>query len=158
MSVSQNIREFLDSHQVPYECVPHSQAFAAQEVAETLHVPGRRFAKAIVLNADGRMLMAVVPATHRLELHELKDKLGAKELELLPEGELAKICTDCELGAFPPFGHLYGMDMWVDKSLTESEEITFNAGSHTEAIRMKSADFLRLATPHMARFAERVAA
>jgi len=158
MSVSQHIREYLDSQHVNYECVPHTQAYAAQEVAETLHVPGRHFAKPIVLNADGRMLMAVLPATHRVDVHELKDKLGARELELVPEGELAKICTDCELGAFPPFGHLYGMDLWVDKTLTEAEEITFNAGSHTEAIRMKAADFLRLAAPHFARFAERVAA
>ncbi len=158
MSVSQRIRDFLDSQHIDYECVPHTQAYAAQEVAETLHVPGRRFAKPIVLDADGRLVMAVVPATHRLDLRELKEKLGAKELALAPEGELVKFCPDCELGAFPPFGRLYGMDVWVDKTLSESEEITFNAGSHTEAIRMKSADFLRLAAPHLARFAEPVAA
>jgi len=158
MSVSQRIRDYLDSQHVSYECVPHTQAFAAQEVAQSLHVPGRRFAKPIVLEADGRLLMAVLPATHRLDLPELKEKLGVDDLELVPEGELAKFCPDCELGALPPFGHLYGMDVWVDKTLGESEEIMFNAGSHTDAIRMKYADFARIATPHLARFAERVAA
>jgi len=158
MSVSQRIRDYLDSQHVSYECVPHAQAFAAQEVAQSLHVPGRRFAKPIVLEADGRLLMAVLPATHRLDLRELKEKLGVDDLALVPEGELAKFCPDCELGALPPFGHLYGMDVWVDKTLGESEEIIFNAGSHTDAIRMKYADFARIATPHLARFAERVAA
>lgn len=158
MSVSQHVRDYLDSHNVQYECVPHAQAYAAQEVAQTLHVSGKRFAKPIVIEADGRFLMAVLPATHRVDLHGLKEKLGVKKLDLVPEGELAKFCPDCELGALPPFGNLYGMEMWVDKSLAESEEIMFNAGSHTVAVRMKYADFARLAAPHLARFAQRVAA
>lgn len=158
MSVSQRIQSYLDSENVKYECIPHLQAFAAQDVAHALHVPGRMFAKPVVLEADGRLLMAVVPATHRLDLDEFKQKLGVADLELASEGELAKFCPDCELGALPPFGQLYGMDVWVDKALSDAEEIVFNAGSHTEAIRMKYDDFARLAMPHLARFAERVAA
>lgn len=158
MSVSQRIHSYLDSENVKYECVPHIQAFAAQDVAHVLHVPGRMFAKPVVLEADGRLLMAVVPATHRLDLEGLKDKLGVADLELAAEGELAKICPDCELGALPPFGQLYGMEVWVDKALGDAEEIVFNAGSHTEAIRMKYEDFARLAMPHLARIAERFAA
>jgi Ala-tRNA(Pro) deacylase len=158
MSVSQRILEHLDSQKLSYELVPHAQAFASQEVAQTLHVSGKRFAKAVVLDADGRLLMAVLPASHRLDLHRLKEELNVKKLEMVPEGELAKFCPDCELGAFPPFGHLYGMDVWVDRSLGQSEEIMFNAGSHTEAIRMKYSDFAKLATPHVARFADLAAA
>jgi Ala-tRNA(Pro) deacylase len=158
MPVSQVILDYLDSQNVSYECVPHAQAFAAQEVAQTLHVSGKRFAKVVVLDADGRLLMAILPASHRLHLHELKEKLGVKCLEMVPEGDLAKFCPDCELGALPPFGHLYGMDVWVDRALSESEEIMFNAGSHTDAIRMKYSDFAKLAMPQVARFAELFAA
>ena len=158
MSVSQRILDYLDSLNLSYELVPHAQAFAAQEVAQTLHVSGKRFAKAVVLDADGRLMMAVLPASHRLDLHQLKEELNAKKLEMVPEGELVKFCPDCELGAFPPFGHLYGMNVWVDRSLGQCEEIMFNAGSHTEAIRMKYADFAKAATPHVARFAELAAA
>jgi Ala-tRNA(Pro) deacylase len=158
MSVSQRVRDYLDSQNVSYECVPHAQAFAAQEVAQTLHVSGKRFAKVVVLDADGRLLMAVLPASHRLHLHELKERLNVKHLEMVPEGELVKFCPDCELGALPPFGHLYGMDVWVDRALVASEEIMFNAGSHTEAIRMKYSDFAKLVTPQIARFAELLAA
>jgi len=158
MPVSQRILDYLDSQKVSYECVPHAQAFAAQEVAQTLHVSGKRFAKPVVLDADGRLQMAVLPASHRLDLHRLKTELDVKHLEIVAESELAKYCPDCELGAFPPFGNLYGMDVWVDRSLSQSEEIMFNAGSHTEAIRMKYADFARLVMPQVGRFAELMAA
>jgi len=158
MSVSQSILDYLDSQKVSYECVPHAQAFAAQEVAQTLHVSGKRFAKPVVLDADGRLQMAVLPASHRLDLHRLKVELDVKHLEIVAESELAKYCPDCELGAFPPFGNLYGMDVWVDRALSQSEEIMFNAGSHTEAIRMKYADYARLVMPQVGRFAELMAA
>jgi hypothetical protein len=98
-------------------------------------VAGKHFAKAVVLQADGRALMAVLPASHRLNLHELKAEIAAKHLEMLAEDELTKLCPDCELGAFPPFGGLYGVDTLVDRSLAQSEEIVFNTGSHTDAVR-----------------------
>ncbi|HMD98717.1 MAG TPA: YbaK/EbsC family protein [Terriglobia bacterium] len=158
MTVSQRILDYLDSQGVNYECVPHPQAFAAQEVAQTLHVSGKRFAKPIVLDGDGRLLMAVLPASHRLDLHRLKVELDVQQLEMVAENELAKFCPDCEIGAFPPFGNLYGMDVWVDRALSQSEEIMFNAGSHTEAIRMKYADYARLVMPQVGRFAELLAA
>jgi Ala-tRNA(Pro) deacylase len=158
MPVSDPIRNYLDSENVKYDCIPHVQAFTAQDAAHVMHVPGRTFAKPVVLTADGRLLMAVVPATHRLDLEELKFKLGVDSLELVPEGALGKFCPECELGALPPLGQLYGMDVWVDKSLEGSEEIVFNAGTHTEAIRMKYADFVRITLPHLARFADRAAA
>jgi Ala-tRNA(Pro) deacylase len=91
--------------------------------------------------------MAVLPTSHRLNLHELKTELDAKHIEMLPEGKLTKLCPDCELGAFPPFGGLYGMETLVDRSLAQSEEIVFNAGRHTDALRMKYADYANLMKP-----------
>lgn len=154
MSVSQGICNYLDSQHVSYECLHHALAFPAQEVAHTLHVSGKHFAKAVMLQADGRPVMAVLPASYRLNLHELKTELDAKHVEMLPEGELTKLCPDCELGAFPPFGSLYGMETLVDRSLAQSEEIVFNAGSHTEAVRMKYADYANLTKPRVGSFGE----
>jgi Ala-tRNA(Pro) deacylase len=154
MSIPQRIRDYLDSQNVPYQWLPHTQAFPAQEVAHTLHVSGKHFAKAIVLHADGRLVMAVLAASRRLSLHELKDALGVKRVEMAPEDELAKLCPDCELGAFPPFGNLYGMDVWIDRALGDSEEIVFNAGSHKDALRMKYADYVKLTKPRVSSFSE----
>ena len=154
MSVSQRLRDYLDSQHVKYEWLHHALAFPAQEVAHTLHVAGKHFAKAVVLQADGRALMAVLPASHRLNLRELKAEIAAKQVEMLPEDELTKLCPDCELGAFPPFGGLYGVDTLVDRSLAQSEEIVFNAGSHTDAVRMKYADYANVAKPRVASFGE----
>lgn len=154
MLLSQHIQDYLHSHDISYELVAHPQAFAAQEVARRLAVPDRQFAKAIVLHADGRLVMAVLPASRRLNFHKLKDALEVKHLEMAPETELAGLCPDCDLGAFPPFGNLYGMDVWVDRRLAESAEIVFNAGSHTEAVRMKYSDYLKLTKAQIGSFAE----
>ncbi len=154
MSMSLRLQEFLDSKNVRFELLPHYPAFPAQKTAQSLHVSGKHFAKSVILHADGRLVMAVVPASHRLNLHDLKQELEAWCLEMAPESEVEKICPDCELGAFPPFGHFYGMETWVDRALSKSKEITFNAGTHTEAIRMKYADFAELENPRMASFAD----
>jgi Ala-tRNA(Pro) deacylase len=154
MSMAARIRDYLDSNKVSYQPISHPQAFEASNVAHTLHVPEGQFAKAIVLRADGHRVMAVLPASQRLNMHELKEALGVKHLEMTPESELAKLCGECELGAFPPFGQLYGMDVWIDRNLAGSEEIIFNAGTHTDALRMKYSDYARLANPHSAKFAE----
>jgi Ala-tRNA(Pro) deacylase len=152
MSIGQRVRDYLDSHHVNYTALPHPQAFPAEKIAEELHVSGKHFAKSVVLRADGHLLMAVLPASHRLNLPKLKESLEAKHLEIVPESELNEICSDSELGAFPPFGNLYGMETWVDRSLGKSEEIVFNAGTHRDAVRMKYADYLRLAMPQVATF------
>ena len=154
MAVSQSIRDYLNSQHVNYEWLHHALAFPAQEVAHTLHVSGKHFAKAVMLQADGRPVMAVLPASHRLNLLELKAELDAKHVEMLAEAELIKLCPDCELGAFPPFGSLYGMETLVDRSLAQSDEIVFNAGSHTDALRMKYADYANLTKPRVGNFGE----
>jgi len=154
MPMSQKVQEYLDSKNIRFELLPHYPAFPAQKTAQSLHVSGKHFAKSVILHADGRLVMAVLPASHRLNLHDLRQELEAHRLEMAPESEVEKICGDCELGAFPPFGHFYGMDTWVDRTLAQSEEIVFNAGTHTEAIRMKYADFVKLESPRMASFAD----
>jgi Ala-tRNA(Pro) deacylase len=154
MAISARVRDYLESHQVQYETLPHPQAFEAREAAQTLHLAKKQFAKAILFHADGRQVMAVLPASHRLSVHQLRDALGVKHLEMVPEKELAMLCSDCELGAFPPFGDLYGMEVWADHSLAGSPDIVFNAGSHTEAVRIAYADYVKLARPRTARFAE----
>ncbi len=154
MSVSQSIRDYLDSQNVPHAWLAHPEAFPAQEVAHTLHVSGKHFAKAIVVQADGRRVMAVLPASRRLNVHQLRDALKVKRVEMVPESELAKLCSDCELGAFPPFGNLYGLEVWVDSTLSESEEIVFNAGSHTDAVRMKYSDYVKLVKPQTGSFSD----
>ena len=154
MSITQRVQEYLDSNNVRFELLPHYPAFPAQKTAQSLHVSGKHFAKAVILHADDRLVMAVLPASHRLNLHDLRQELEVRHLEMAPESEVEKICSDCELGAFPPFGHFYGMDTWVDRSLEKSEEIVFNAGTHTEAIRMKYSDYFKLASPRLASFAD----
>lgn len=154
MSMSVRIRDYLDSNKVSYQPLSHPQAFEASEVAHKLHVSEGQFAKAVVLRGDGHRVMAVLPASQRLNIHELKEALGVKHLEMASESELASLCGECELGAFPPFGHFYGMEVWVDRNLARSEEIIFNAGTHTDALRMKYSDYARLANPRTAKFAE----
>jgi Ala-tRNA(Pro) deacylase len=154
MSIPQRIRDYLDSQKALYEWLPHPQAFTAQEVAHALHVSGKRLAKTVVLNADGRLVMAVLPASHRLTMSELKAALEVRHLEMLPENELAKLFPDCDLGALPPFGNLYGIEVWVDAVVAESGEIVFTAGTHVDAVRMKYSDYAELAKPHVSRFSE----
>ncbi|MBI1941154.1 MAG: YbaK/EbsC family protein [Acidobacteria bacterium] len=154
MSIPQRIRDFLEASKVNYEWLPHPEAFTAQEVAHSLHVSGKRLAKTVVLDADGRLVMAVLPASHRLDLHELKAALAVKRLEMLPESELAKIFPDCDLGAIPPLGSLYGMDVWVDGAVAQSEEIVFTAGTHVDAVRIAYSDFVQLAKPRVGHFSE----
>ena len=154
MSIGQRVRDYLDSHHVNYTALPHPQAFSAEKIAEELHLSAKHFAKSVVLRADGYFLMAVLPASHRLNLHRLMESVEAKRLEIVSENELHNLCSDSELGAFLPFGNLYKMETWVDRSLGKSEEIVFNAGTHRDAIRMKYSDYLRLAMPQIATFSE----
>jgi Ala-tRNA(Pro) deacylase len=154
MAIPQRIRDYLDSQVVSYEQLQHPQAFTAQEVAHSLHLSGKRLAKALVLDADGKPVMAVIPASHRLNLPEFRAALEANRLAMVPESELTKTFPDCELGAIPPFGNLYGMDVWVDRALSDSEEIVFCAGTHQDCVNMRYADFAKLVKPRLGRFSE----
>lgn len=150
------IREFLDGHGIPYVTITHSPAFTAQEVAASAHVAGKELAKTVVVKLDDQMAMAVVPAFEKVDLVHLRDAARAAHVELAGEWEFKERFPDCELGAMPPFGNLYGMDVFIADSLTEGESIAFNAGSHTELVRMSCRDFERLVHPkHVALTAER---
>jgi len=141
------LREFLDQHNVKYLVISHSVAYTAQGIAALTHTPGQELAKTVMVMVDGRLAMAVVPASYRVDLIKLKRHLRADSVELASEAEFRDQFSDCETGAMPPFGNLYGMDVFVDDSLASDKEIAFNAGSHRELVRMSFADFRDLVGP-----------
>jgi Ala-tRNA(Pro) deacylase len=143
------LKEFLDTQGVKYVTIGHSVAYTAQEIAAKAHIPGQELAKTVVVKLDGEMALAVLPATARVDLELLRKASSAKSAELARESEFAGIFPGCELGAMPPFGNLYDLDVYVAERLTEDDQIAFNAGTHTELIQMSYADFERLARPHV---------
>jgi Ala-tRNA(Pro) deacylase len=153
MSVAAKLKECLDGNAVKYDVLTHAQVYTAQDVAAATHVPGRELAKSVVVKADDRFVLAVLPAPRKIDIDKLQQVVRAKEIRMAHEAEFASLFPGCELGAMPPFGNLYGVDVYVDDSLTRDEEIVFNAGTHVEAIRMKYKDFERLVKPTVGDFA-----
>jgi Ala-tRNA(Pro) deacylase len=149
-----DVMEYLKHNNVPYEVLEHAPAFSAHEVALASHVPEKDLAKTLILNADGKFSMVVIPADHRLVDHLLHDVLKSKHVHLASEEDLRQIFPDCEIGAMPPFGNLYALPVYADKSLTEDDEIVFNACSHTKSIRLKMHDFIRMVNPVVAEFSQ----
>ena len=141
------LREFLDKEHVKYVTIGHSRAFTAQEVAATAHIPGKELAKTVIVKVDGKLAMIVLPASEHVRLERLRETLGVKKVELAEEDEFKKAFPDCETGAMPPFGNLYGMNVFVSPALREDDQIAFNAGTHSELIRLPYADFERLVHP-----------
>ncbi len=152
------MKHYLQKRQVPFEAIEHAPAFGSQHLAETLHTPGREVAKTVLLRADHEYsyIVAVLPATHRIDFEALSQFLGGTNLELATEVEIAERCPDCEFGVLPPFGTHYGAKTIVDESLKRDEFITFDSDSHHEAIRMKYSDYYEFEHPLVARFAEPV--
>jgi Ala-tRNA(Pro) deacylase len=157
MSVS-SLREYLDKNSIQYTVISHSPAFTAQGIAALVHVPGQELAKTVMVRLDGELAMTVLPASFRVDMKLLHDETGARTTEIASEEEFRDQFPECETGAMPPFGNLYGFRVFADESLTRDEEITFNACSHRELIRMAWRDFERLAKPKIIRFAGRRAA
>lgn len=141
--------EYLRGEGVPFTMQQHRTAYTAQEVAASEHLPGDMVAKVVVVYAGPRLVMLVVPGGHRVDLSKVVAVLGAAGVWLAEERELAAAFPDCEPGAMPPFGNLYGMPVYVDRSLGEQEEIVLQAGTHTETIHMAYADFVRLVEPEV---------
>jgi Ala-tRNA(Pro) deacylase len=141
------LKEFLDKEHVKYVSIDHSPAFTAQEIAAAAHIPGKELAKTVIVKVDGKLAMFVLPASEQVRLANLRETLGAQKVELADEDEFKKAFPDCETGAMPPFGNLYGMDVFVSQALREDDEIAFNAGSHSELIRLTYADYERLVHP-----------
>ena len=152
MSISVRLKSFLDENGVKYVTITHSRAYTAQEVAESCHVPAKDLAKTVMIHADGNFMMTVVPGSRRISFPLLKAIVNADEIRLATEGEFKGLFPECQAGAMPPFGSLYGLPVYADNALSEDEDIVFNAGNHTEAIRMRYADFQRLARPAFGNF------
>jgi Ala-tRNA(Pro) deacylase len=141
------LKDFLDTYQIKYSGISHSLAYTAQGIAALTHISGKELAKTVVVKVDNIFMMAVVPASQRVDLSHIKEALAAKSVALAAEEELQQLFPDCETGAMPPFGNLYGIRVMADESLTQDQEIVFNAGSHRELIRMAWHDYVKLAKP-----------
>ena len=147
------VKDFLDANAVKYVVISHSKAFTAQGIAAISHISGKELAKTVIVKLDGALAMAVLPASYQVDLPALGRATGAKEAVLASEREFKQHFPDCETGAMPPFGNLYGIPVYVDDTLTEDKEIAFNAGSHYELIKMAYLDFERLVGPEIMSFA-----
>jgi Ala-tRNA(Pro) deacylase len=152
MTVLKRLKEYLEKNQVPYEVGYHQRVFTAQETAAAEHVPGRELAKVVMVKADGKMVMLVLPASYRVDMEKLKGILKSKKVEKAKEGEFQDLFPDCEIGAMPPFGNLYNLEVWVDQVLTEDKDIAFNAGSHVETLKIEYSDYARLVNPKVGQF------
>jgi len=146
------MKKFLDEHGIKYVTFQHSPAYTAQEIAQSAHIPGKNLAKIVMLRVDDRLAMAVVPASHQVNLESLKDAANANMVELANEQEFKGMFPDCETGAMPPFGNLYDMSVFVSEALAEDEAIAFNAGTHTELVGLAYRDFERLVQPKLGNF------
>ncbi len=153
MNCKDRLEAYLRENKVPFQVQHHPVAYTAQEIAASEHVPGKMLAKVVVVFADGKMVMLALPAPYRVDLAKAAGVLGAKAVRLAHEEEFAAAFPDCEVGAMPPFGNLYGLPVYVDKALAEDETIVFQAGTHTDTVSLKYADFQRLVKPSVAEFA-----
>jgi Ala-tRNA(Pro) deacylase len=142
--LSPRLHSFLDEQHAPYATLEHPRTATSQETANAAHIDNHEFAKCVMLKVDGTLAMMVMPAAYRVDLTRLSRALGGSIVELAEETEFKDAFPDCEVGAMPPFGNLYGMPVYVDSRLADQSEITFNAGSHTDALRMPYAEFERL--------------
>jgi Ala-tRNA(Pro) deacylase len=146
------IKAFLDAHGTKYILISHSKAYTAQGIAAISHISGRELAKTVMVKLDGALAMAVLPASYQVDLESLRRAAGVQVAELATEREFKQHFPDCETGAMPPFGNLYGIPVYVDETLLEDREIAFNAGSHYELIKMAYKDFERLVKPEVMEF------
>lgn len=148
------LKDFLDQQGVTYVTISHSPAYSAHEIAASAHIRGKALAKTVMVKLDGKMAMAVLPSSDRVDFDMLKQATGAVTVALADEREFKDLFPDCELGAMPPFGNLYAMDVFVSPRLAEDDEIAFNAGSHDQLVRLSYKDFERLVRPTTAEFSK----
>ena len=150
---SRRLKDYLEQREIPYRSVSHPQTFTAQRTAQVTHIRGKRMAKTVIVNVDGFLSMVVLPADCRVDLEHIRATLGAERVELADEVEFAERFPDCEVGAMPPFGHLYGMGVFVHEDLSKEPEIAFNAGVHNEIVTMAYRDFEMLVKPNIGAYA-----
>ena len=143
----QKLKDYLDKNQVKYTVCIHSPAYTAQEIAGKLHISGDSFAKTVMIKVDGKFAMAVLPASYHVDFDMLKKLIGSDNIRLAHESEFKDIFPNCEVGAMPPFGNLWGLGVFVAESLTQNDEIAFTAGTHREIIKLKYKDFKDIVDP-----------
>jgi Ala-tRNA(Pro) deacylase len=154
--ITNRLKAFLDENGARYVITTHSPAFTAQEIAALAHVKGRELVKAVMVKADGKHWLVATSAGQKVDLERVKRALGANDVRLETESDFRALFPDCELGAMPPFGNLYGVPVLIDESLQADEEIAFNAGDHTTLVRMRFDDFQRLVMPRSSAIGERI--
>jgi Ala-tRNA(Pro) deacylase len=153
MALSRRLVEYLVREGVKYEVTPHRVTYTSQETAASVHVSGREVAKPVIVREGNDYVMVVLDAPHKVDLKKVASATKAPKAEMASEEEMRRLFPDCELGAMPPFGNLYGLKVLVDKGLEKDESITFDAGSHFEVLRMHYADFKKLTSPQVGDFA-----
>jgi len=151
---AKKLREFLDSQAIPYMTISHAVAYTAREIAALTHISNKELAKTVIVKIDSALAMAVLPASYAVDLSSLRTAIGARSVSLAKETEFKDRFPECEVGAMPPFGNLYGMAVYVDEILTKDKDIAFNAGSHNELLQVSYADFERLVKPTVLKFSE----
>ena len=152
MAISQRLKAFLEDARFKYTAAKHPVVYTAQEIAAAQHVPGRQLAKCVLVKTEHGSALAVLPASHLIDLKKLKGVLGVKSLSIAKEADIKQLFPDVEVGAMSPFGNLYGVPVVVDRGLSDAEEIVFNAGSHTDTIKMRYQDFAGAARPKSGAF------
>lgn len=152
---TKKLKAFLDDNRVKYITIGHSSAYTAQEIAAKAHVSGKEVAKTVIIKVEGKMAMAVLPASYQVDFKLLKQLFGTQQITLATEAEFSYSFPDCEVGAMPPFGNLYDMEVYVAESLAEDKLIAFNNGTHTEMLKMAYGDFERLVQPRVLKFSKK---
>lgn len=153
MTCRERLEKLFSEQGVKFTLTSHPEVYTAQEIAAVEHVSGYTVAKTVAVAADGKLALIVLPAPHRVALDKVKRALGAKEVRLAREEEFGRVFPDCEVGAMPPFGSLYGVPVYVDRALAQDPQIVFRAGSHRETMTVAYADFERLERPQGGDFA-----
>ncbi len=152
MAVSAKLKAFLDDQGVSYSTHTHPTAFTMQEIAAATHISGHQVAKSVVVNADGRLALAVLPAPAMVDFVALAELMGVSSVTLAAEEDFSEVFEDCELGAFCPFGHLFGLAVYLDEAMRKTPTMAFNAGTHRDLVEMAVEDFCRLESPTVGRF------
>jgi Ala-tRNA(Pro) deacylase len=154
MPIIKRLKELFDEAKISYEVYNHPLAYTAQEIAQSQHVPGDQIAKVVMLQVDGKLVMGVVTGSQKVHLPTVRASLGAYDVRLATEDEFVSRFPDCEIGAMPPFGNLFGLPVYVDRTVTKDESIYFNAGNHAQTVRIRYKDFEKLAAPTVVRLVE----
>jgi Ala-tRNA(Pro) deacylase len=153
MAILKRLKEMLDEAKIPYEVYNHALAYTAQEIAAKQHFSGNEMAKVVMLEVDDKLVMGVLRGNDKISLHAVEDSLGARHVRLATEDEFIARFPECEIGAMPPFGNLFGVKVYADPGLEKDEYIYFNAGNHVQTVRLKYKDFARLVKPEIVRLA-----